>query len=148
MNGKSDNDGRPVAYGYEYRSPITVVGWPLIHVCAGVDPMTMRPRVARGVVAIGNVAVGGVAIGGAACGVVCIGGASLGLLCALGGVAVGAGLSVGGLAIGSVAIGGAAVGFAYAVGGVAIGPAIVDGQRCDPAAIAFVRRWLGWRICR
>jgi hypothetical protein len=38
-------------YGYEYRSPITVGGWPLLHVCGGIDPQTLRPRVARGVMA-------------------------------------------------------------------------------------------------
>jgi len=42
-----------------------------------------------------------------------------------------------------VAIGGAAVGFVYAIGGGALGPAIIDGRRWDPAALEFVRRWLG-----
>lgn len=43
----------------------------------GIDPATMRPRIAKGIVAIGNVAVGGVAIAGLACGLVAVGGASL-----------------------------------------------------------------------
>jgi hypothetical protein len=105
-------------YGYEYRSSTTIGGWPLVHVCAGVDPVTMRPRIASGVVAIGNVAVGVLAIGGAACGLFTFGGASIGLLLAVGGAALGLGISVGGVAVGSIAIGGAAVGFVYAVGGV------------------------------
>jgi hypothetical protein len=121
----------------------TIGGWPLIHICAGVDPVTMRPRVAKGVVAIGNVAVGGVAIAGLACGLVTIGGASFGLLFALGGAAVGLGLSVGGLAVGSVALGGVAIGFVHAIGGAAFGPSIIDGRRCDLAAVDFVRRWFG-----
>ena len=129
--------------GFEYRSAITLGGWPLIHVCAGVDPVTQRPRVAKGVVAIGNLAVGGVALGGLACGLITIGGASLGLLFALGGAAVGLGLSIGGLAVGSVAVGGAAVGFVYALGGGAFGPATIDGRHCDPAAFDFFRRWFG-----
>lgn len=129
--------------GFEYRSRASIGGWPLIHICAGVDPTTMRPKVARGVVAIGNLAVGGVAIAGLACGLVTLGGVSFGLLFALGGAAVGVGVSVGGFALGSVAVGGAAVGFVYAIGGAAFGPAIIDGQRCDPAALEFVRRWLG-----
>ena len=128
--------------GFEYRSSASIGSWPLIHICAGMDPVTMRPRVARGVVAIGNIAVGGIAIAGLSCGLVTVGGLSCGLLAALGGLAVGLGLSVGGLAIGSIAIGGAAVGFVYAIGGAAFGPAIIDGRRCDPAAIDFVRRWL------
>lgn len=129
--------------GFEYRSSLTVGTWPLLHVCAGVDPITMRPKVARGIVAIGNVALGGLAIGGAACGLVTIGGVSIGLVSALGGVALGLGLSVGGLAVGSVALGGAAVGFVHAVGGAALAPSVIDGRRCDPATVEFVRRWLG-----
>jgi hypothetical protein len=129
--------------GFEYRSKASVGGWPLLHVCAGIDPATMRPRVARGVVAIGNVAVGGVAVAGVACGLISIGGASFGLLFALGGLAMGLGVSVGGLAVGSVALGGAAIGFSYAMGGAAFGPAIIDGGRCDPAAAEMLSRWLG-----
>lgn len=128
--------------GYEYQSRARIGAWPLVHICAGVDPVTMRPKIAKGVVAIGNIAVGGVAVGGVACGLFTIGGASLGLLAALGGAAVGVGLSVGGLAIGSVAVGGAAVGFVYAMGGGAFAPAIIDGRRCDPDALAFFRQWI------
>jgi hypothetical protein len=134
---------RQTAIGFEYRSPAALGGWPLIHVCAGIDPRTLRPKVAKGVVAIGNIAVGGIAIGGLAFGMITVGGASLGMLLALGGAAIGVGISIGGLAIGSVAIGGAAVGFLYAIGGGAFGPAIIDGRRCDPAALEFVRHWLG-----
>lgn len=137
---------RRALQGFEYRSEATIGNWPLIHICAGIDPVTMRPRVARGVIAIGNVAVGGVAIGGLACGLITFAGASFGLLFALGGLAVGLGLSVGGLAVGSVAIGGAAIGLVYAVGGGAFAPAIIDGRRCDPAAVEFVRQWLGSSI--
>ena len=129
-------------YGYEYKSSTTIGGWPLIHVCAGIDPVTIRPRVAMGVVAIGNIAIGGLAVGGLACGLLTVGGASIGLLLAVGGAALGLGVSVGGLAVGSIAIGGAAVGFVYAIGGGAFGPAVIDGRHCDEAARAFARRWL------
>jgi hypothetical protein len=132
-------------YGYEYKSSVAIGAWPLVHVCAGIDPVTMRPRIARGVVAIGNIAVGLVAIGGVACGVFTLGGASIGLLLAVGGAALGLGLSIGGLAVGSIAIGGAAVGFVYAVGGGAFGPAVIDGRHCDEAARDFVRRWFNVR---
>lgn len=54
-------------------------GSPVVHICAGVDPVTRRPRVARGVVAIGNFAVGAVAVGGV----------TMGYAYAVGGVAVG-----------------------------------------------------------
>jgi len=129
--------------GFDYKSSITVGGWPLVHVCAGVDPDTMRPRIAKGVIAIGNISIGVVAIGGLACGLITVGGASLGLLLAIGGAAFGAGLSIGGLAVGSIAIGGAAIGFQYAVGGVAIAPAALDSMRCDGALLDAARRWIG-----
>jgi hypothetical protein len=129
--------------GFDYRSSVAIGNWPLIHISTGIDPITMRPRVAKGVIAIGNVAVGGVAIAGLACGLVSIGGASFGLLAAFGGAAVGLGLSVGGFAVGSVALGGAAIGFIHAIGGAAFGPSIVDGRRCDAATVEFVRQWLG-----
>jgi hypothetical protein len=129
--------------GFDYKSSITIGGWPLLHVCTGADPDTMRPRVATGVIAIGNISIGVFAIGGLACGLVTVGGASLGLLLAIGGAALGAGLSIGGLAIGSVAIGGAAIGFRYAVGGVAIAPAALDSIRCDGALLDAARRWIG-----
>jgi hypothetical protein len=129
--------------GYEYRSSASIGAWPLIHICFGMDVVTMRPRIARGVIAIGNIAIGGIAIAGLSIGLVTLGGGSLGLLFALGGAAIGLGLSIGGLAMGSVAIGGAAIGFVYAIGGGAFGPAIIDGRRCDAAALEFVRQWFG-----
>jgi hypothetical protein len=129
--------------GFEYRSPTTVGGWPLVHVCAGVDAATGRPRVAKGIVAIGSVAVGAISMGGVAFGLVSFGGLAVGLLLAIGGAAAGLGLSLGGLAIGSVAIGGAAVGFHLAVGGGAAGPSVIDATRCDPAAAEKVGQWLG-----
>ena len=109
-----------------------------IHICVGIDPVTMRPRVAKGIVAIGNLAVGVVAIAGLACGLVTVGGLSAGLLVALGGAAVGLGLSVGGLAVGSIAIGGAAIGFVYAVGGAAYCAGFIDDAASDPSSTPSV----------
>ena len=67
-------------YGFEYKSATIIAGWPLVHVCSGFDPVTMRPRIARGIVAIGNIAVGGLAIGSIA-----VGGATIGFSYAIGG---------------------------------------------------------------
>jgi hypothetical protein len=129
--------------GYEYKSSATIGGWPLLHVCMGIDPVTLRPKAAKGVIALGNVAIGGIAIGGLAVGLISIGGLSVGLACAIGGAAVGLGLSVGGFAVGSIAFGGAAFGFRYAIGGAAFGPSTIDGRHCDAAAREFVLRWIG-----
>lgn len=134
---------RRAVLGFEYRSRATIGSWPLVHICTGVDAATMRPRIAKGVIAIGNVAVGGIAIAGVACGLLSLGGLSVGLLFALGGAAAGLGLSVGGLAVGSVALGGLAVGTTYAMGGAAFGPAVIRPGRCDPEAVEFLRQWLG-----
>jgi hypothetical protein len=116
--------GGGFGYGIEYKSSIAVGGWPLLHIAGGVDPATLQPRIARGIIAIGNVAVGALAIGGVACGLITIGGASIGLLAAIGGAAIGLGLSTGGFAFGTIAIGGVAVGVDYAIGGVAVTPAL------------------------
>jgi hypothetical protein len=133
---------RRAVVGFEYRSA-AIGDWPLVHICMGVDPVTMRPRVAKGFVAIGNVAVGAIAVGGLAFGLVAVGGLSVGLLFALGGAALGVGLSLGGFAVGAVAVGGVAVGFLHAVGGAAVGPSIIDGRSCDPSARDFIVRWFG-----
>lgn len=135
-------DGRPRAvqafpfgyggffWGYEYRSKQEILGWPLVHIAGGVNPETGLPRVARGVIAIGNFAVGLVAIGGFAVGGLVLSGIGLGLV-ALGGVVIG-GVAAGGVALGLLlAVGGVAVSAGWAVGGAAlaphaIGPAIVD----------------------
>jgi len=132
-------------YGFEYKSAAAIGEWPLLHICTGIDPLTMRPRAAKGVVAIGNIAIGGLALGGLAFGLVTIGGLSIGLACAVGGAAVGLGLSVGGVAFGAIAVGGLAVGLKAATGGAAFGPAVIDGRGCDEAARDLWVRWLGPR---
>jgi hypothetical protein len=132
-------------YGFEYKSPLMIGEWPLVHVCMGIDPITMRPRAAKGVIAIGNIAIGGFALGGLTLGLVAIGGVSIGLACALGGAALGLGVSVGGVAVGSIAVGGLAIGLKYAIGGAAFGPSAIDGRGCDEAVRDLWTRWLGPR---
>ncbi len=131
------------SYGVDYRSRKTLGGWPLVHIATGVDPETGRPRVARGVIAIGNVAVGGLAVGGVGVGVVSVGGLAAGLL-SYGGMALGLLLAVGGLAVGTVAVGGAAVGY-VALGGGAFGVHALGGNSSDPAILEFLRRF-GWHL--
>lgn len=83
LDGRPRPD-RPIAagypgiyWGYEYRSPIELWGWPLIHVARGIDPQTGLPRVAKGIIAVGNIAIGLLAIGGLAVGGFAIGGMAL-----------------------------------------------------------------------
>lgn len=96
---------------YEYISPIKVFGLPLVHIRWG-----MGPRLAKGIIAIGNFAVGVVAIGGCSLGGISLGGVALGLFLALGGLSLGL-FALGGLAVGGFAIGGCAVGQWLAAGG-------------------------------
>jgi hypothetical protein len=138
-------DRGALLYGFEYKSSVAIAQWPLLHICMGIDPLTMRPRAAKGVIAIGNIAIGGLALGGLALGVIAIGGLSIGLACAVGGAALGLGVSVGGFAFGWVAVGGLAIGLKYAIGGAAFGPSVIDGRGCDEAARDFWMRWLGPR---
>lgn len=101
--------------GFEWRSTWQWMGGPVVHVAFG-NGRDGRPRVARGVIAIGQRAVGGVAIGILAGGFVSIGVISVGFF-SLGVVAVGALCAVGVNALAPVAIGVVAIG--YTAGGVA-----------------------------
>jgi hypothetical protein len=115
--------------GYEYKSSLAIFGLPLVHIASGVDE-TGRPRVARGIIALGNIAVGVLAFGGIALGGLTFGGMSVGLVC-IGGLAVG-GIALGGLAVGVLfAAGGMAVSLGYAVGGGALAPCAFGGSGGD-----------------
>lgn len=114
---------------YEYRSPITLFGLPLVHIHLGQGLYR-----AKGIVAIGNLATGFVALGGISAGLFSFGGVSLGLLAigglaagiaALGGVALGL-IALGAVAIGCLAIGSAALGL-WSVGAAALGSRVAIG---------------------
>jgi hypothetical protein len=127
-------------WGYEYRSPVELGGWPLLHVAQGIDPRTGLPRVARGIIAIGNIAIGLVAVGGVAAGGFVIGGIGLGLF-VFGGLALG-GIAFGGLALALfLAVGGAALSMMYAVGGLALAPHAIGGTGIDPEFVRLLKRW-------
>jgi hypothetical protein len=123
-------DGRPrvfplgyggFTWGYEYRSQQKVLGVPLVHVAFGLNPQTGLPRVAKGIIAVGNFAVGVLAVGGFAAGGLVLSGIGLGII-ALGGIAAGA-IAAGGVALGTIfAVGGVAISGSWAIGSVAIAP--------------------------
>jgi hypothetical protein len=104
----TSTDAPPWLFGFEYRSTITFWGLPLIHIATGVNPRTGLPRLARGVIAIGNFAIGIIAIGGIAAGGITLSGIGFGIF------------AVGGIALGWMAIGGIALGAAFALGGLAL----------------------------
>jgi hypothetical protein len=142
-------DGRPRAAAvvaspyyypnYEYRSKVELFGLPLIHISNGYDPETMRPRVAKGVLAIGNVAIGVFAMGGIALGGFTLGGMSLGLV-ALGGLSIGV-IALGGGTLGLIfAGGGLAISTGYALGGLALAPHFIGGNGTDVAFLRLLQR--------
>lgn len=148
-------DGRPRAnvapgvlvpgYGYggnyEYKSEAELFGWPLIHIAQGINPETGMPRIAKGVIAIGNIAIGGFAMGGLAFGAISFAGLGLGLF-SFGGLAIGVLAAAGGLALGGVfAIGGAAISLAYAIGGLALAPHFIGGNGIDPEFLRILNQW-------
>lgn len=130
---------RRTALGYEYVSPATFMGIPLVHIAYGLDADTGRIKIARGMIAIGNIAVGAVSLGGVATGLLSFGGVSLGVV-VIGGFAAGA-LAVGGMAVGIVAaMGGLAVSLGLSVGGLALGTYTLDSRGANPALLALVER--------
>lgn len=107
--------------GYEYRSQTELFGLPLVHIAFGINPQTGQPRVAKGIIAIGNIALGLVAVGGFAMGGITLAGFSLGIL-AIGGFSFGV-MAVGGLAFAlHTAVGGFAISAKFALGGLMLSP--------------------------
>jgi hypothetical protein len=133
--------GYPNVYlGFEYRSPVEMFGLPLIHIAQGIDPETGRPRIARGIIAIGNVAIGVLALGGVAVGVLALGGVGIGGL-VLGGVAAGV-AAIGGFSIAVyLAVGGVALSTMYAIGGLALGVHVLGATGADPEVMRMLERW-------
>ncbi len=152
LDGRSRPQAGPAAgfrpyvgyYGYpnyEYKSETEFFGLPLIHIAQGYDLQTGMPRVAKGVIAIGNIAIGGLALGGLSLGIVSLGGASFGIF-SLGGLAVGILAALGGVALGGfLAVGGFALSLMYALGGLALAPHFLGGNGFDPEFLRQVERF-------
>lgn len=122
--------------GYEYRSPTTVFGVPLVHIALSLDGEGKTMRLAHGVIAIGDIAIGGVALGGFAFGGIALGGVSLGLV-SFAGIAVGLLMAMGGVAFGGYAVGG------FAVGLIATGAVELSELPLEATTLARVRI-AGW----
>ena len=116
----------------EYKSKATLLGWPLVHVVSGRDPVTGLGKTAKGWLAVGNNnAVGLVAVGGVSAygGIAVAGAFSVGVIAMAGGAAAGLFALGGGFALavlaagagGVAASGGLAVAGGYAIGQFAIG---------------------------
>lgn len=127
--------------GYEYRSPTTLGGWPLVHIAFGMNPKTGLPHLAKGIIAVGNFAVGGIAIGGFALGGFTLAGIGAGLF-VFAGIALGF-VAVGGIAVGLLlAAGGLALSLQYAFGALAIAPHKIDAICATSDMIGSWNIWL------
>ena len=104
----------------EYRSSLSVLGLPLVHVASGrIIEGGYRRGVATGWIAIGDIAIGIVfSCGAVAVGGISVGGLSVGVL-SIGGLALGV-AALGGLSVGVIAAGGAALAWYAAAGGLAV----------------------------
>jgi RNA polymerase sigma factor (sigma-70 family) len=127
--GKSADAGFiSISQPYEYRSPYTLLGLPLVHIRWHCEE-SGKGLAAKGWIACGNraygiifasgtFAVGCVSIGALAIGLLAVGGFGIGLL-AFGGMSAGI-AAMGGVSIGYIAFGGGAIGWLGAYGGGAI----------------------------
>jgi hypothetical protein len=92
------NGSRPITPAYEYCSPWTLFGWPLIHIRFGGEAGKQLP--VKGWIACGHVAYGILfASGGVAVGYMACGGAAIAWLAACGGAAVAHNFALGGIAL-------------------------------------------------
>ena len=131
----------PMYSGFEYRSEMEILGWPLVHITKGNDSETGQRLVSKGVIAIGEAAIGVLAVGGFAFGGLAVGGMAVGLI-AFGGLAIGV-LATGGIALGGLAAaGGLAYSLVYAFGAIAHAQFVFSPFRVDPEIVEhFGRFW-------
>jgi len=135
----------PMDPGFEYRSDMEILGWPLVHITRGYDPKTGNLLVSKGVIAIGEIAIGVLAVGGFALGGLAVGGMAVGAI-SLGGLAIGV-LSAGGIALGGFAAAGAvAYSLVYAIGSIAHAQYVISPFRVDREIFELLERfWAGIR---
>ncbi len=129
----------PYRWHYEYKSPRTLRGLPLIHINLGPGLRKAKGvlaigNIAQGIISLGAISAGIISLGALSGGIVSLGALSLGLLLAVGAISLGT-IAIGGLAIGVFALGGCAIGI-YALGGCALGGKIAAGGYANaPIAI-------------
>ena len=133
----------PMYSGFEYRSEMEILGWPLVHITRGNDPETGQRLVSKGVIAIGEAAIGVLAVGGFAFGGLAVGGMAAGLI-AFGGLAIGV-VAAGGIALGGLAAtGGVAYSLMYALGAIAHAQYVLSHARVDREFVEYLGRF--WSI--
>ncbi len=122
-------------WGYEWRTEMEILGYPLVHVAFGRDE-NRRLRVAKGVVAIGQFGVGLITFAQFGFGLLFGFGQVIFGLTAIAQVAVTALFGIGQLAVGYVAIGQLAAGV-YVLAQYGFGEHLWTPEVRDPAAVEF-----------
>lgn len=125
-------------WGIEWKSKTTLFGWPLVHVAFGFS-RPFRPRVAKGIIAIGQFAVGVVTIAQVGLGLVFGLGQFIFAPAAVAQFAVTILAALGQFAIGWLAIGQIVLAH-YGYGQTGAGTYLWTAHRHDPQAIAFFQQ--------
>jgi hypothetical protein len=133
--------GRRGDWGFEWRTQVEIMGWPLIHVAFGRKDGKLR--VAKGVIAVGQFAIGIVTFAQFGVGVLFGFGQFILGATAIGQVAITLFFGLGQLATGIIAIGQLALGY-YALGQVAVGMYTWMQGHSDPEARRFFQELARW----
>jgi hypothetical protein len=129
------------AWGFEWRTKAQILGWPLIHVAIGRDPKTLRLRVARGIIAVGQFGVGLITIAQFGFGLLFGLGQCAGGFVAVGQLALGLHFALGQFAIGMTAVGQFAFG-QYVLAQIGVGRHVWSMAGRDPEAVGhFTALW-------
>jgi len=140
----------PHTPAFEYRSKLSLLGWPLVHIRlrGGLERGPVKAWIAAGdaaiglVFAFGGLAVAPLSVGGIGIGLLTLSGFALGLV-SLGGISFGV-WTAGGFAVGWEALGGCAVAWNAACGGLAVahefavGGVALANHAGDPATKAIL----------
>jgi hypothetical protein len=124
--------------GFQWRSKVEILGWPLVHVAIGRDKETGKLLVAKGIIAIGQFGIGLITIAQFGIGFFFAFGQFTGGLLAVGQVALGVYFGLGQFATGMTAIGQLAFG-KYVLAQMGIGEHVWSPETKDPVAIEYFR---------
>jgi len=128
-------------WGFEWRTKAELLGLPLVHVAIGRDPQTLKLRVAKGIVAVGQFGFGFVTIAQIGVGLLFGFGQVVAGLAAVGQVALGVSFGLGQFATGTTAIGQLAIG-TYVLAQAGVGRHVWSGTVRDPDAVEhFTALW-------
>lgn len=128
-------------WGYEWKSPQTLWGWPLVHIAFGRDAKG-KLRVAKGIVAIGQFAIGGITIAQFGVGALFGLGQFVVAPIAIGQIGLGLLLGIGQFATGYVAVGQLALGV-WVRAQFGLGAHVWSTLQQAPEAVSFFRRLIG-----